>query len=884
MSKSLAEKVPKEIQDRIKDLQKQKRYLYQTKAKPVLKSILELGLSIQEMEEIFGRKWGTLKNVFSYHKIPTAENKPHRRYSDDSLRVVVDCYRRSRAFIYSRDAEELNKLKEEMFSAVKSLQTKIGDENRVTLYGIKSLVKGITYADLKRIGCEEIKLPLKWGKSVQEASFSSKWSDVPTEIQSLGLEIKMILDHKKPATVAWLSQNFNVSKKTIIQVLDFLKKYYEETEGTTILVSEKIRGTVAKTVHNPLEKSEDAFPGFDQTMKILVLSHPLLGSKYQQLRILETVKRDAAKAGVKFAVVIGGIVAGKPKKGTHGEFFILDPDKQIEYAINVWPKMPFKTYVLAGDEDLSWGFNQAEAICRARKDLRYLGAWSATRPIEGTDVSLEFVFPREGVKRTYTVGYRPQRHSQSIITALFPKIRKEGIKNFPRVIFNGRVFTQGEFNRGLKSVLCPGLISQTPSMAAAEIVPSVGAVICELKFDKNRKLLSDFDEEGRPRLGGVINKFYDYTPYCIENDYGEFPEFGNCTPHEQRMLTMLEEKPCTEGEVSRSLNCSVETVRSLFKSLQDRGFKIVFSETTKRMVWLPNLKTEFKPLDIEVKGEIIFGTTSDAHFGSKFQQPTAMKMVHDYAVDVWRAKFMIDAGDAFAGRKMFRGQESEVFAETFDEQLEEGVKRLPKRLPTYIIGGNHDESFWKQIISDLAKHIKLEKHPDVMNYFNIMRQLSLRRPDIIYLCEQNYGSYPIEAKAVFGPDGMLDKVDKIKSVVILITHPSGGASRFRSYKGQKYLENLLEYALSLVLADKDYDIPQIYILGHWHINAYLRYGGVDIYLLPCFESQSFYLKAKGLTPDIGSWMVKAEIDKYGYIIGNTIKYLDMLSWVKKDDY
>ncbi|MEK7121982.1 MAG: hypothetical protein AAB807_00205 [Patescibacteria group bacterium] len=171
MLKSLAEKIPKKIQDAIEVLKSKERYLFEKEAKSILRSILKLQLTISEMEKILDRRWGTIKNILSFHRI-SISRKFHQRYSDDSLRVVVDCYRRSRAFVHVRDNEKLDKIKEEMINAVKSLQAKIDDEKPVTLDAIRGLARGITYADLERIGRQDVKLPLKWGKSIKEIDSS----------------------------------------------------------------------------------------------------------------------------------------------------------------------------------------------------------------------------------------------------------------------------------------------------------------------------------------------------------------------------------------------------------------------------------------------------------------------------------------------------------------------------------------------------------------------------------------------------------------------------------------------------------------------------------------------------------------------------------------
>lgn len=690
-----------------------------------------------------------------------------------------------------------------------------------------------------------------------------------------------------PTTVARLSKEFNISKRRVIMILDILKLWYKEEEGFILSLPEKIRGRVEKLSPSRVKPIQE-FPGYETTFRFLVLSSLWLGNKFQQVTLLHTIMKEAERLGVKFCVVVGGLVASKPTKATHGELFLHEVDLLSNYVCEIWPKTNFNTYILAGDEELSWKVNMAELICvdPRRDDLRYLGSWSATTKISGTDVSIRFVYPRGGVKRTYTISYRPQKAARAIVAAVFPKVRSLGIKDMSRLIFNGRVLAQGEINRGVKTVLCPGLADQTPSLAAAEVMPGIGAIIVELKFDKKGRLISDFDIKGNPREGGCLINYYDFSPYVLENDYGEFPSCKNCNPLEQQVLGILRKESVTIGEISRRLDKSQETIFSIIESLRDKKFKVKISKSTKRVMWEPDLKKDFKALDIKFSECFSWGTTSDVHFGSKCQQLSLLKMVHRFAEEVWGAKVILNAGDSFDGRNVYRGQESEVFAPLFDDQLKVAVKEWPKTPPTLLIGGNHDESFWKSIIHDLSKHYNIEERPEITEFADIVREPSKRSPEIKYLGAARIGEFCTEARVAIDINGNIIENDGEKGLIFLLLHPRGAVGQFRSYRGQKFLENLLEHILSSIFSDRNNlkEFPHIYLMGNWHVNAYIRYGGVDIYLLPTLQNQTRFLKELGLTPDIGSWMVKSFTDSNMHIVCNTVKYLDLIPYKKDKDY
>ena len=137
-------------------------------------------------------------------------------------------------------------------------------------------------------------------------------------------------------------------------------------------------------------------------------------------------------------------------------------------------------------------------------------------------------------------------------------------------------------------------------------------------------------------------QYYDFSPYAVKNDYGEFPVCEDCTPLEQRALNLLKERPVTYGEISRALNCSVETAERLVSALQERKLEVKFVPASKRIVWTPKLKERFVPIPLKFDLALEWGSTSDLHFGSKHQQPTLVKRAHKYAVGVWKAKVMLN--------------------------------------------------------------------------------------------------------------------------------------------------------------------------------------------------------------------------------------------------
>ena len=135
---------------------------------------------------------------------------------------------------------------------------------------------------------------------------------------------------------------------------------------------------------------------------------------------------------------------------------------------------------------------------------------------------------------------------------------------------------------------------------------------------------------------------------------------------------------------------------------------------------------------------------------------------------------------------------------------------------TYLIGGNHDESFYKAEGTD------------------VLHRLSEKRNDIMYL--GLYGAYL-----------------KLGHIKIYMMHGAGGVAYARSYKLQKIIEQMAPQLK-----------PHLLFVGHWHVANHLpMYRNVEGFQLGCFQSQTPYLKRKGVYPTLAGLIVKIYPDERG---------------------
>lgn len=243
--------------------------------------------------------------------------------------------------------------------------------------------------------------------------------------------------------------------------------------------------------------------------------------------------------------------------------------------------------------------------------------------------------------------------------------------------------------------------------------------------------------------------------------------------------------------------------QELLEELSKRGFISVSSSSRDILVdrhyAFPRALKPFK-----------LGVISDTHLGSTCQQLTLLREAYKIC-KAEGIKTVLHAGDVTEGNgKLFRGQIYEMFLHGADATVDYVTKVYP-RIPgitTHLIGGSHDYSFFKEEGTDILKKISEE------------------RKDIKYL-------------------GMFGAWVKFGNIVIYLMHGSGGVAYARSYKMQKIIEQMTPGKK-----------PHILFLGHYHTQNHLpNYRNVVGFQLPCFQTQTHYLRAKGLSPEIGFLVV-----------------------------
>lgn len=205
--------------------------------------------------------------------------------------------------------------------------------------------------------------------------------------------------------------------------------------------------------------------------------------------------------------------------------------------------------------------------------------------------------------------------------------------------------------------------------------------------------------------------------------------------------------------------------------------------------------------------------------GSKYADISSLKDFYHILKEEFGIDTVLHAGDLTDGNgKMYRGQLNDLKIFGFDDMVEFVINEYPieEGVRTFVISGNHDDSFLKSEGANIVKHIS--------NY----------RDDIEYIGQAQATIYNGDLK-------------------IELVHPRGGRAYARSYNAQKYVE-------------QNSDRPDIVIRGHHHVALYMPYLDTDVFEAGCFQKQTPFEKEKGLYPQIGGWVVELEYRDSGLYI------------------
>ncbi len=259
-------------------------------------------------------------------------------------------------------------------------------------------------------------------------------------------------------------------------------------------------------------------------------------------------------------------------------------------------------------------------------------------------------------------------------------------------------------------------------------------------------------------------------------------------------------------------------------------------EENKKRVIIQNQEPTDHKADWDGTTTLRFGLMGDTQIGSKYTQLTHLHNFYDICAkegitDVYHT------GDLTEGLKMRVGHEYELYEVSADEMRDDVVKNYPKRdgITTHFITGNHDASIYKQV------------------GFDIGQAISMLRPDMKYL----------------GRDCAV--VHLTPKCTLELRHPWDGTAYALSYKMQKMIE-----------AMESDSKPNILAVGHYHKVEYLFYRNVHALQTGCFQAQTPFTRGKGISTQLGGWIVTVRVDESGTIQGFSAELIPYYASIKED--
>lgn len=233
---------------------------------------------------------------------------------------------------------------------------------------------------------------------------------------------------------------------------------------------------IEKNVFNFSTDENDEF-------KFIAIADTRLGSKSQQLSILNDIYLKGHEMGYDNVILCGNISAGLyPLTNVYAETnFLNDTHSQIDYIVNHYPRVEgMKTYFITGKVDdnhlAKKKINIGKRIAELRDDMIYLGENSCDIIIDDTVMRL---FSAK-LGKTYTVSYRTQQQAESVRSEDKPDI----------MLYGGLLQSEKFVYRKVNILSIPSVCATTKEMSEKRYSNTIGAWYVNIRTNKKGKLES----------------------------------------------------------------------------------------------------------------------------------------------------------------------------------------------------------------------------------------------------------------------------------------------------------------------------------------------------------------------------------------------------------
>lgn len=215
--------------------------------------------------------------------------------------------------------------------------------------------------------------------------------------------------------------------------------------------------------------------------KFAVISDTRIGSKSQQLSILNDIYLKAHQEGYNNIIHCGNLTEGLyPVTSKYDETtFLKDTLKQVDYIVKNYPYIEgMKTYFLTGKKDESHlrknKLNIGKRISYSRNDMIYLGDISCLMDID----NVRMMVLNSKLSKTYTKSYRPEQQIKSYRSEDKPDI----------LLYGGLIDAQKLTLRDVHCLAIPSVTATTEEMNDRRYSNTVGVWYVTVKTNDKGEL------------------------------------------------------------------------------------------------------------------------------------------------------------------------------------------------------------------------------------------------------------------------------------------------------------------------------------------------------------------------------------------------------------
>lgn len=286
---------------------------------------------------------------------------------------------------------------------------------------------------------------------------------------------------EKEISLSSVSSILNLNEFEVLGLLRELRQ-----DGTNIGIQKK-DDDIYLFNHGERENNKDNRYQFytDEAneFKFVAIADTRLGSKYQQLTILNDIYLKAYEMGYRNVILCGNISEGLfPVTDAYSDTnFLADTMAQVDYITQYYPFVEgMKTFFITGKKDEKHlknnKINIGRRISEVREDMVYLGHISCNVSIDKANM---LVFSPK-LEKTYTVSYRPQQQINSFRSEDKPDI----------LLYGGLLQMEKMSYRSVTCISVPTVCATTKEMSDKRHANTVGAWYITITTDKYGNLMN----------------------------------------------------------------------------------------------------------------------------------------------------------------------------------------------------------------------------------------------------------------------------------------------------------------------------------------------------------------------------------------------------------